>query len=179
MKRHSRGLSLVEVLATLFLFSIVLAVISQLLLNYSRVVKFSIGQDRSVQAALVTLSELRDEIKEATEILMPNTSTVAPTLEIRKVIPGVSRFPNPVPLQPPTGWTLFPTTSLVTLRYQIANQNLERQVVSGLPATTTAIASNISDLQTRLLAGGNVEVSFLVAEQKLTRKLVTSVFRLR
>lgn len=179
MRGKLKGLSLVEVLATLFLFSIVLAVISQLLLNYSRVVKFSIGQDRSVQAALVTLSELRDEVKEATEILAPTSSTVVPTLEIRKVIPGSARFPVPVPLQPPTGWTLFPNTSLVTVRYQVANQNLERQVLSGLPVSTTSIASNISDLETRLLTGGNVEVSFLVVEQKLTRKLVTSVFRLR
>ena len=173
------GLSLVEVLATLFLFSIGLGVISQLLVSYQRVSKFSSGKDRSIQAALVTLGELREEIKEATTLVVPASSSTAVTLEISKVIPGSSRFPEPVPLVPPGGWTLFPASSLVTLRYQALNGLLTRQVVSGLPAATYTVSEGVSDLQTRLLPGGNVELSFVVAEQTQSRTLLTSVHRRR
>jgi len=172
-----RGLSLLEVLATLFLFSLVLGVVSQLLVNYQRIVKFSHGQDRGIQAALVLLAELRDEVREATVMHVPSTTTLETSLELSKPLPGVQRFPMPVPYQPPTGWTLFPSTSLVRLRYEVQQGELQRVVVSGLPATTVRLAEAVSDLQTRLLSGGNTEISLVVTEAQQRRTLVTSVFR--
>lgn len=179
MKGRGRGLSLVEVLATLFLFSICLAVVSQLLANSQQALKHSRGQDRSVQAALVTLNELRDEVKEATTVVVPASATVATTLELRKANPNVARFPSPLPATSPTGWTLFPANSLVTVRYKVVTGDLVREIVSGLPVASYPMAEGISDLKTRLLAGGNVEISFAVAEQQKSQTLLTSVYRFR
>lgn len=171
------GLSLVEVLATLFLFSIALAVIAQLLASTQRLGRFSQGQDRSIQAAVVTLAELRDEVKGSLTILSPAGAGAAPTLEITKPIPGVVRFPVPVPATPPAGWTLFPSTAQVTVLYQVADDELVR--TSGLPASRQSVCQGISLLQTRLLAGGNVEIALVVRQQQKTQTLVTSVYRFR
>lgn len=174
-----RGLSLVEVLATLFLFSICLAVIAQLLAGSQRAIRFSRGQDRSVQAALVTLGELRDEVKEAVTVLVPATTSLATSLELSKPLPNAARFPSPIPVTAPAGWTLFPATSLVKIRYQVVSGALVREIVSGQPAASYPVAEGISDLKTSLLAGGNVQISFVVSEQQKTRTLVTSVYRFR
>jgi len=174
-----RGLSLVEVLATLFLFSICLAVISQLLANSQQAMKHSRGQDRSVQAALVTLNDLRDEVKEATTLVVPASAAVATTLELSKANPNIARFPNPLPAVAPTGWTLFPSGSLVTVRYKVVAGALVREIVSGLPVASYTMTEGISDLKTRLLAGGNVEISIEVMEQQKNQTLLTSVYRLR
>jgi type II secretory pathway pseudopilin PulG len=172
-----RGMTLVECLVTMFLLMIVLGAALELVRSYSGVLRYSSSKDRTLQAALVALEQIRTELAQGHQLISPPGPASVPHLEFRKLSPART-LPLPPDSAPP-GWTPHPASDEVLVRYEVTSDTLRREVVRPSGSTTSlALASSITGLSTRLVPNGNVEVVLSIREDKQVRALTTEVFLL-
>ncbi|MEW6278398.1 MAG: hypothetical protein AB1758_07255 [Candidatus Eremiobacterota bacterium] len=168
-----RGVTLAEVLLTMFLFILMLGVAGTLVREYSGVLRHSSSKERTLRSALVGLDRIDCELAQAHAVVSPATSTPVSLLEFRKLDPGAARLPAP-PTPVPAGWAPHDPAYEVTVRYRVLQGTLIREVVGG--GAPMAVVQGPQGLNAVLLPNGNVEVSLSIQEDKLLRTLSTEVF---
>ena len=170
-----RAFTLFEVLITVALFGLVLIIVSSLLAGYQRILRHGTGKLRSLMAAQMVLTELRDELRGATRVIEPAGSTVT-LIELEKIRPEVARLPAVVPQAPPASWNPNLASHLLSLRYERQGDVLMRRTLNGPNPSSLPMASGITLLQARL-DNGLYEITLEVQENERVRRLQTRVAR--
>lgn len=115
----SRGFTLAEALATLFLVGTALALVASLASELSRNTRFHRTQQALTEAALVTLESIRSEVAQSVSIDVPGPGL----LTLERVDPDVERFPDNA-----TDWTPREPSKLLRIQYELNQSELQRTI---------------------------------------------------
>lgn len=148
-------------MVSLSLMLVVMAAVTHVCRDVSRISNFSSKKDRAIAIELRML-EVARECSEAREWLSPGPGSLAPVAEVRfrKLAPDKShdppwdgdRLPAAVPAPPLPSWNGFSTALQVTVRYHYANEGLQR---NGIP-----VAPIQGDFLCRRLPDGRIQLDY-------------------
>ncbi len=118
-------MTLAEALISLILIALALGLVAGIVRELNSLMVFSTSKDRALSAAQNALVRMRDESLEAVELLSP----AGPVLRFRRISPLASgRLPVPLPTPPPVSWSHRSPADLITVRYEVVNRTLLREV---------------------------------------------------
>jgi len=169
-----RGLSLVEMLTTLFVASLIMGVIGTLLTQMSRVEHSSRGKDKVLEGMRFALDRIRTEVSSSTSISSPSSGTAVPTLQFSRIDPTVpGRIPSPLPT-PPTLWDPRDPSYLVSVQYFVQDTTLYRQAGSGPQET---LAEGVAGFSCALNGDGTLQVTLSVDNVGVVQPLTSRIWR--
>lgn len=113
------GFTLAEALATLFLVGTAFALVASLASELSRNTRFHRTQQALTQAALVTMDSICSEAAQSVSVRIPGSGS----LLLERVDPMVKRFDEGA-----MGWDPRATEQLLSVRYELQQGELRRQV---------------------------------------------------
>jgi hypothetical protein len=119
---------MIETLLTLLLFVVVLIVIADLTNGFRNLIRHSEGRSRTIRALRVAVSQIRSDLGAATAVLQPSGGS-SDALEVQRLQPALSpRLPATVPSTVPKSWNILDPTHLYSIRYNLIEEDLVREV---------------------------------------------------
>jgi len=170
MLGNSRGVTLMEIMITLSLFTVFLLLSGTLVRKASRVLRFSEGKVSSIRAATEALDVIARDVRGAQILSSPKTGSSA-VLEFSIVDSGNNArlFPTVVPPRFPM-LVLNRASNLQTVRYALLGKELQRRTkVQGQSASTTTIAQGISAVEFTRKDNNSLLIRLEVEEERGTK----------
>lgn len=137
-----RAFTLVETIICLGLMGLLMSLLAMLVGDSWRVMK-KVGQrEHRLYAAGQAVDGIARDLRSAVAVVSPISGTPATVVEVRKVDPWADqrvwpnqRLPLPIPSPPPASWRPHADPVMVTVRYEVAGDGLQRTTTpaSGVP----------------------------------------------
>ena len=162
-----RGLTLIEVLLTLLLFSVALGLLAGFVGRATDIMRFSGGKDRGIEAARLALDRMHDELAGAILVNSPAAGS-SNQLDFVRLNPRLTtRLPNPIPSPPPGSWDPVDPAFLLQVTYSVSGQRLQRRVVhnDGSQQSETLL-DQVQSLETERVTSHSIKLTLMVWDSK-------------
>lgn len=170
-----RALTLLEVLVTMALLLVALAMIATMVRNFTAVTAHLDGKEGTQQGGMMLLS-IAAELEEATTIGLPAIGTTIPESEI-----ALTKFASTSRrLQTATTPSTWSPRFVLSVRYYQAGENLIREVIYPGGSKSSAIVSNrLNGFSANRLNDRVIEVRATFRESKRLETLTARAYRWR
>ncbi|MBS2040333.1 hypothetical protein JST97_35425 [bacterium] len=163
-----RGVSLGETLITLALMSVMFSLVALFCSDLRRDFQVDQKADRESEV-LASLLRLSQELKSASQLVLPRPSQPAQEVVFRRLNPSLT-WPDPVPLPPPLTWDL--SGQQQEIRYFL-DQGLVRQ--DRLSGQSLTYLSGVQSCDAQLLPDGRLQMllNIRLEERQQSFRLLT------
>jgi len=135
--RRSRGVTLLEILISVFLVGLLMTIFANIVTQYSRMVLHQDKKDRSVANIKMALDTVTSEIEEAQEVLIPQADNgVAPIVRFVRYTPALFR-------------EKFEAKDTITVTYFLDGKTLYRSIDHKDRLTVYPIAHDVQGFSVR------------------------------
>lgn len=165
MRHQLRGLTLAEVLLTVFVVFLVMGVACQLLVEYSALLKDSQAKASALSGLQVAEQQILDDLRQAVSVQQPPAGATTPGTRFMRIDPEAAWLPASLPPTLPASWDPHDPASLVQVNYTVNDQQLWRQVGT---APAFSLAERVGGLEVTALASGyEVKLSLIETHRVL------------
>lgn len=179
MARRGRGVTLIEVLFTLFIVSLVLGAAAFLVHQYAEVLGWEAGKTATMTGVQLGLDRMAGEVQEEVTLSAPPSGASSNQLAFTKIDNTLSgRLPSPlsVPLPIPP-WNPQDPGYLATVSYSVSTQNLIRTVTNADGSVVTqTVAGSVTSLTCTRVSSNSLQIVLNVQEVQQMRTLTAAVF---
>lgn len=138
-----RGVTLTEILVTLALLSLALAILATLMRSASRLILHSERKDAEVRSALAVCQQVRQDLESAISVSAPAVGATSSTVTLVRMNPFESNLQYPL-LPSTSAWSPHPANLQWTVSFSLTGDRVMRSVTPGSgTAWTSEVASGI------------------------------------